>query len=212
MIEAEGFARPTASTSPWTTGRPRGAGRAHPRRAGPERRRQVDDRPHAHHHDPPRRRRRLGRRPRRGAPSRSRCAASSASPARTPPSTSCSPARRTWCWSATLSTCPARRRPTPGPRSCSSSSSSRPRPARMVKTYSGGMRRRLDLAASLMARPPVLFLDEPTTGLDPTSRHAHVGRHPRPRGRRHHGAAHHAVPRRGRRAGRRHLGDRPRAA
>jgi daunorubicin resistance ABC transporter ATP-binding subunit len=41
---------------------------------------------------------------------------------------------------------------------------------RMVKTYSGGMRRRLDLAASLMARPPVLFLDEPTTGLDPTSR------------------------------------------
>ncbi|HEY3674034.1 MAG TPA: ATP-binding cassette domain-containing protein [Acidimicrobiia bacterium] len=41
---------------------------------------------------------------------------------------------------------------------------------RMVKTYSGGMRRRLDLAASLMAHPPVLFLDEPTTGLDPTSR------------------------------------------
>jgi ABC-2 type transport system ATP-binding protein len=41
---------------------------------------------------------------------------------------------------------------------------------RPVKTYSGGMRRRLDLAASLMARPPVLFLDEPTTGLDPTSR------------------------------------------
>jgi ABC-2 type transport system ATP-binding protein len=41
---------------------------------------------------------------------------------------------------------------------------------RMVKTYSGGMRRRLDLAASLVARPPVLFLDEPTTGLDPSSR------------------------------------------
>ena len=41
---------------------------------------------------------------------------------------------------------------------------------RLVKTYSGGMRRRLDLAASLMTRPPVLFLDEPTTGLDPTSR------------------------------------------
>jgi ABC-2 type transport system ATP-binding protein len=41
---------------------------------------------------------------------------------------------------------------------------------RILKTYSGGMRRRLDLAASLMTRPPVLFLDEPTTGLDPTSR------------------------------------------
>jgi len=41
---------------------------------------------------------------------------------------------------------------------------------RMLKEYSGGMRRRLDLAASLITRPPVLFLDEPTTGLDPTSR------------------------------------------
>jgi ABC-2 type transport system ATP-binding protein len=41
---------------------------------------------------------------------------------------------------------------------------------RPAKTYSGGMRRRLDLAAALVARPPVLFLDEPTTGLDPRSR------------------------------------------
>src|SRR5262245_25356730 len=41
---------------------------------------------------------------------------------------------------------------------------------RMTKTYSGGMRRRLDLAAALVARPPVLFLAEPTTGLDPVSR------------------------------------------
>jgi ABC-2 type transport system ATP-binding protein len=41
---------------------------------------------------------------------------------------------------------------------------------RVLKGYSGGMRRRLDLAASMMTRPPVLFLDEPTTGLDPTSR------------------------------------------
>ncbi len=42
--------------------------------------------------------------------------------------------------------------------------------SRSVKTYSGGMRRRLDLAAALVDRPPVLFLDEPTTGLDPYSR------------------------------------------
>jgi ABC-2 type transport system ATP-binding protein len=41
---------------------------------------------------------------------------------------------------------------------------------RVLKSYSGGMRRRLDLAAALVARPPVLFLDEPTTGLDPQSR------------------------------------------
>ena len=41
---------------------------------------------------------------------------------------------------------------------------------RLVRTYSGGMRRRLDLAGALVARPPVLFLDEPTTGLDLTSR------------------------------------------
>jgi len=41
---------------------------------------------------------------------------------------------------------------------------------RLAKTYSGGMRRRLDIGASLIARPPVLFLDEPTTGLDPRTR------------------------------------------
>jgi ABC-2 type transport system ATP-binding protein len=46
---------------------------------------------------------------------------------------------------------------------------------RPAKTYSGGMRRRLDLAVSLIAEPPVIFLDEPTTGLDPRSRLAMWG-------------------------------------
>ena len=81
---------------------------------------------------------------------------------------------------------------------------------RQAKTYSGGMRRRLDLAAALVARPPVLFLDEPTTGLDPVSRLAAVGDDRGARGGRHHGAAHHAVPGRGRPARRPHRRDRPR--
>ena len=57
---------------------------------------------------------------------------------------------------------------------------------RPAKTYSGGMRRRLDLAAALVFRPPVLFLDEPTTGLDPRSRLAcgRRSRRARPRARR----------------------------
>ncbi|WGX94443.1 ATP-binding cassette domain-containing protein [Nocardioides sp. L-11A] len=42
--------------------------------------------------------------------------------------------------------------------------------SRQIKSFSGGMRRRLDLAASLIARPPLIFLDEPTTGLDPRTR------------------------------------------
>ena len=81
---------------------------------------------------------------------------------------------------------------------------------RVVKGYSGGMRRRLDLAGSLMTRPPVLFLDEPTTGLDPTSRPAGLGGHPRAARRGRHRPADDAVPGGGRRAGPRHRGRRPR--
>ena len=82
---------------------------------------------------------------------------------------------------------------------------------RVLKTYSGGMRRRLDLAAALVARPPVLFLDEPTTGLDPQSRQDLWGVIEDLVAERHHRAPHDAVPRRGGPAGAQHHRGRPRA-
>ena len=105
--------------------------------------------------------------------------------------------------------CRARRR-RPGRASCWTRSSLTDAADRATKTYSGGMRRRLDLAASLVGRPQVLFLDEPTTGLDPRGRNELWDMIRNLRGRRRHGAADHAVPRRGRPARRRHRRDRPR--
>ena len=64
------------------------------------------------------------------------------------------------------------RRDTDARPSCWTGSTSADAGKRRVGTYSGGMRRRLDLAASLVGRPSVIFLDEPTTGLDPRSRQA----------------------------------------
>ena len=81
---------------------------------------------------------------------------------------------------------------------------------RPLKGYSGGMRRRLDLAAGLVTHPPVLFLDEPTTGLDPTSRARMWDVIRGARGRRRDAAVDHPVPRRGRSARRRDRRDRPR--
>ena len=81
---------------------------------------------------------------------------------------------------------------------------------RSLKTYSGGMRRRLDLAAALVHRPPILFLDEPDDGTGPGVPSRALAGHRGAGRRRHHGAAHDAVPRGGGPAGRQHRGHRPR--
>ena len=67
-----------------------------------------------------------------------------------------------------------------------------------IGSLSGGQRRRVDLALGIVGRPEVLFLDEPTTGFDPARAPEVVGPHRIARRRRHHRAAHDALPRRGR--------------
>ncbi len=81
---------------------------------------------------------------------------------------------------------------------------------RVTSGYSGGMRRRLDLAATLVSEPEVLFLDEPTTGLDPRARTELWSVLDQLVDRGHHAAPHHPVPGGGRAAGRRHHRHRPR--
>ena len=80
---------------------------------------------------------------------------------------------------------------------------------RPVSTYSGGMHRRLDLAMTLVGSPRVVFLDEPTTGLDPGSRRTMWDSIRALVAERDHDLSHHAVPRRGRRARRPDRGPRP---
>ena len=96
-----------------------------------------------------------------------RSASRSASPGSSPPSTRSSPGARTSCSSPSCGT-------SPDPGRIADDLLARfdltEAGGRRVATYSGGMRRRLDIAMSLIGDPPVLFLDEPTTGLDPQSR------------------------------------------
>ena len=208
-IVAEGLVKTLRRSPRARRAGPRGARGHRARAARAQRRRQDDGRAHPDHAARARRRPRDRRRPRRRPRRRGRCAGSSACPASTPRSTSTSPASRTSTWSAGSTT--------------SAAAQSRERAdellerfdlveagGRPAKGYSGGMRRRLDLAAALVAEPPVLFLDEPTTGLDPRSRLGMWEVIADLVARRHDAAADHAVPRGGRPAGRPDRGHRPR--
>ena len=199
--------------------RPVGAARPRPRRrarhrarpARPQRRRQDHRDPHPHHAQPADGGHRatvagLDVVARAAAAVRERIGVAVAAGHRRRPDER---PRSTSRWSAGCTACP---RPRPAARR-RAARAARPRPTpptALVKTFSGGMRRRLDLAASLMGDPEVLFLDEPTTGLDPRSRNDLWEMLARPRARRHHDHPHHAVPRGGRPPGRRHRRARPR--
>jgi len=94
------------------------------------------------------------------------CGSRSASPGSSRPWTKSSPGGRTWCWWPVAAP--------EGGRQIAADLLARfqltDAAGRRVSTYSGGMRRRLDIAMSLIGNAPVIFLDEPTTGLDPQSR------------------------------------------
>ena len=142
---------------------------------GPERRRQVDDRQDPHHAVPPRLGTRPGGRPRRRSRARATCGARSASSAQqsgvdrerdrprepAPPGPHLRARRR--------ASCDARVDELLERFGLADAAD------RLARGYSGGMQRRLDVAIGLVHRPRVLFLDEPTTGLDPEVRAAHVG-------------------------------------
>ena len=191
--------------------RPRGRGRRDLRLPRAQRRGQVDHRPHAHDaaaaHRGPRdggglRRRHPGRRRapphRRGAPG----GRAGQLPDRAASTWTCRPASAAW----------------PRPTASAAATELLERVGlteaadRKVGGYSGGMKRRLDLALALVHSPSILFLDEPTTGLDPQSRSALWDEVAAPgHRRRRDGLPHHAVPRGGRRPRRPRRDHRPRA-